>query len=86
MSRWLFTHVHSECIKQLGGILPGSADVVLGKPKHLPADTADVVWVIEAVIDAEDGAFAQCQRIISSVEGSDHVTRDLCIRLLAGEQ
>ncbi len=73
-------------IKQLGGVLPGSAEVRLGTQKQPPADTTDVASVIEAVIAAEDGACSQYQKIISAVEGSDYVTQDLCIRLLADEE
>lgn len=73
-------------IKQLGGVLPGSAKVEVGKQKQPPADTTDVIGVIEAVIEAEEGACAQYQKIIRAVEGSDYVTQDLCVRLLADEE
>ncbi|MFN0137900.1 MAG: ferritin-like domain-containing protein [Phycisphaerae bacterium] len=73
-------------IKQLGGVLPGSADVAVGRQKQPPTDTTDVISVIEAVIDAENGACAQYQKLISAVEGADYVTQDLCVRLLADEE
>lgn len=73
-------------IKQLGGVLPGSAKVELGQQKQPPADTTDVISVIEGVIAAEEGACAQYQKIIRAVEGSDYVTQDLCVRLLADEE
>lgn len=73
-------------IKQLGGVLPGSAGVKIGQQKQPPVDTTDVVGVIDAVIAAEEGACAQYQKIIRAVEGKDYVTQDLCIRLLADEE
>lgn len=73
-------------IKQLGGVLPGSAAVKVGGQKQPPAETTDVTAVIEAVIDAEEHACAQYQKIIHLVEGADYVTQDLCIRLLADEE
>ncbi len=73
-------------IKQLGGTLPGSAGVRLGGQKQPPTDTTDVVSVIEAVIEAEEGACAQYRKIIAAVDGQDYVTQDLCVRLLADEE
>lgn len=73
-------------IKQLGGVLPGSAGVKLGSQRQPPADTTDVASVIEAVIAAEEGACAQYQKIIKAVEGTDYVTQDLCVRILADEE
>ncbi|MGB0715976.1 MAG: ferritin-like domain-containing protein, partial [Phycisphaerae bacterium] len=73
-------------IKQLGGVLPGSAGVTLGGQRQPPADTTDVIDVIEAVIDAEEKACEQYRKIIKAVDGADYVTQDLCIRLLADEE
>lgn len=49
-------------------------------------DTTDVVSVIEGVIDAENGAIEQYNKIIKLCEGIDYVTQDLCIRLLGMEE
>jgi bacterioferritin len=73
-------------IKQLGGRIPGSADLGLGAQKQPPDKTTDVVGVIRNVIDAEQGAIEQYTTIIKAVDGRDYVTQDLCIRLLADEE
>src|SRR6185503_10217448 len=43
-------------IKQLGGRVPGSTSVKLGKQTQPPSDSTDVTGVIKAVIDAETAA------------------------------
>ena len=73
-------------IKQLGGFVPGSSSVTLGQQKQPPADTTDVIGVIQAVIDAESAACAQYKKIIKATEGEDYVTQDLCITILADEE
>ncbi len=73
-------------IKQLGGLVPGSASVKLGKQIQPTSDTTDVVGVIKAVIDAEEQACAHYTEVIRAVDGQDYVTQDLCIRLLADEE
>ena len=73
-------------IKQLGGHIPGSADLKMGGQIQPVADTTDVVGVIKSVIAAEEAACAQYKKIIKAVEGEDYVTQDLCIRLLADEE
>ncbi len=73
-------------IKQLGGHIPGSTGVKLGGQTQPTTNTTDVVGVIEAVIDAEEGACKQYKKIIRAVEGEDYVTQDLCVRLLADEE
>ena len=74
-------------IKELGGLVPGSADL---KPVQsflqTKEDTTDVVSVIEGVITAEDGAIKQYNKIIKLCDGLDYVTQDLCIRLLGMEE
>ncbi len=74
-------------IKELGGLVPGSADL---KPVQsflqTKEDTTDVVSVIEGVITAEDGAIEQYNKIIKLCDGLDYVTQDLCIRLLGMEE
>ncbi len=73
-------------IKQLGGLLPGSAAVKLGKQIQPTSDTTDVVAVIKAVIDAEEKACAHYTATIKATDGEDYVTQDLCVRLLADEE
>jgi bacterioferritin len=45
-----------------------------------------VAYVIRGVIEAEDAAIAQYQKIIKLCEGSDYPTQDLVIGILADEQ
>lgn len=73
-------------IKQIGGLVPGSADVPIGSQIQPPEDTTDVVAVIEAVIAAEEAACNHYRTIIRATDGEDYVTQDLCIRLLADEE
>ena len=74
-------------IKQLGGIVPGSLELRFGqKSLQSSENTTDVVSVIKAVIEAEEAACAQYNRVIQATDGKDYVTQDLCIRLLADEE
>ena len=73
-------------IKQLGGLLPGSASVKLAQQIQPSSDTTDVVGVIKAVISAEEQACAHYKAIIKATDGDDFVTQDLCIRLMADEE
>ena len=49
-------------IKQLGGLVPGSAAVKLGNQIQPSVNTTDVVGVSKAVIDAEERACATTRR------------------------
>ncbi len=73
-------------IKQLGGQVPGSLGVKLGNQTQPSANTTDVVAVIRGVIEAEDAACKQYNKIIRAADGEDYVTQDLCIRILADEE
>lgn len=73
-------------IKQIGGVVPGSAAIEIGGQQQPPEDTTDVMGVIQAVIEAESAACAQYKKIIRATDGEDYVTQDLCIRLLAAEE
>jgi bacterioferritin len=73
-------------IKQIGGVVPGSAAVNIGGQQQPPEDTTDVTAVIRAVIAAEEAACSQYNKIIRACDGEDYVTQDLCIRLLADEE
>ncbi|MEX0866037.1 MAG: ferritin-like domain-containing protein [Pirellulales bacterium] len=73
-------------IKQLDGLVPGSKGVDIGHQMQPPEDTTDVVAVIQAVIEAEEGAIAQYKKIIKATDGEDYVTQDMCITLQADEE
>jgi len=74
-------------IKTIGGSVPGSFDLERHQKSLQPlADTTDVVSVIKGVIDAEDGAIAQYNKIIRMCDGIDYVTQDMAITLLSGEE
>ena len=44
------------------------------------------VSVIKGVIDAENGAIAQYNKLIKLCDGIDYVTQDLCIQSLSDEE
>lgn len=74
-------------IKTIGGPVPGSEGFSAAqKTLQPPEDTTDVVAVIKGVIDAEQAAIDQYDKIIRLTDGVDFVTQDLCITLLADEQ
>ncbi len=76
-----------ERIKQLGGMVPGSLALHLTQEAlQPPADTTDVIGVIEGVLAAENAAIEQYDRIIRQCDGVDYVTQELVIRLLADEE
>ena len=74
-------------IKEIEGRVPGSLDF---KPMQSslqpPENTTDVVTAIHGVIEAENAAIEQYNKIIRLCDGIDYVTQDLCIRLLADEE
>lgn len=74
-------------IKEIGGRVPGSFAF---KPEQTslqpPDDTTNVVAAIKGVIEAENDAIDQYNKIIRMCDGEDYVTQDLCIRLLADEE
>lgn len=73
-------------IKQIGGLVPGSAGLVFGDLPQPPEDTCDVSGVIKGVIEAEIVACKLYNEIIKATDGIDYVTQDLCITLLADEE
>ena len=75
-------------IKELGGQVPGStAFQATQKYLQTPADSTNVLAVINGVLKAEEEAISLYREIIRlSEEGSDYVTQDLAIRLLADEE
>ena len=74
-------------IKEIGGNVPGSfhfkAEQASLQP---PEDTTDLVAVIHGVIEAENAAIEQYNKIIRMCDGIDYVTQDLCIKLLTDEE
>lgn len=74
-------------IKTLGGQVPGSLAFTWDQRSlQPPPDQTDVVTVIRGVIEAEEGAIAQYNKIIKLCEGTDYVTQDICIQLLGDEE
>ena len=76
----------AQRMKQLGGLVPGSASVSVGSQIQPSSDTTDVVYAIKSVINAEEAAIQHYKAIIKHTDGEDYVTQDLCIRLLADEE
>lgn len=76
----------AQRVKQLGGQIPGPADLSFGGQARPVTDSTNVVGVIRDVIAAEEAACNQYKKIIKAVDGDDYVTQDLCIRLLADEE
>ena len=74
-------------IRELQGVVPGSMEFKPSqKSLQPPRDTTDVVAVIKGVLEAEQGAIDQYNKIIRLCEGSDYVTQDLAIQLLGQEE
>ena len=77
----------AERIKEIDGRVPGSFGF---KPEQAslqpPEDSTDVVTSIHGVIEAENAAIEQYNKIIRLCDGVDYVTQDLCIKLLADEE
>lgn len=83
------THAQSlaKRIKELDGIIPGSMEFKPAqKSLQTLEDSTDVATVIEGVIDAEEGAINQYNKIIKMCDGVDYVTQDIVIGLLAMEE
>lgn len=74
-------------LKELGSTVQGSEHFKPSQTKlQARKDTTDVVSVIDGVIDAEDGAIDQYNKIIKLCDGTDYVTQDLCIQHLGDEE
>jgi bacterioferritin len=74
-------------IKELGGKAPGSFDFKAAQESLQPKkDTTDVTSVIKGVIDAEQAAIKQYNKMIRLCDGHDYVTQDLCVRILSEEE
>lgn len=77
----------AQRLKILGGYIPGSQKLKWEQTSlQPPQSTVDVYAVIRGVIDAEDGAIDQYQRLIEATDQLDFVTQDMCIQLKAEEE
>jgi bacterioferritin len=77
----------SKRIKEVGGLVPGSLKFSAAQKELQPKEkTTDVVSVIKGVIDAEEKAIEQYNKIIKMCDGVDYVTQDTCIQLLGQEE
>ena len=77
-----------ERLKQLDEAPPGSMDF---DPRQAslqpPADTTDVISVIDGVVEAEEDAIQTYRDLITAAEAADDpVTEDLAVTLLADEE
>ena len=75
-------------LKQLGAQPPGSAEFVSQQDSlQPPADSTDVISVIEGVLDAEEDAIATYHDLIDAAEADDDpVTEDLAVTILTDEE
>ena len=74
-------------LKQLGSTVPGSLKLKMTqKSLQPPAETTDVVAVIRGVVAAEEEAIEHYNSMIQLCDGTDYVTQDLAIKLLADEE
>jgi bacterioferritin len=74
-------------IKVLEGRIPGSLELKMTqKSLQPPKDSLDVLDVIRGVLEAEQGAIDQYQKIIELSNDIDPVTADLCTTLKGDEE
>lgn len=74
-------------LKQLGACPPGSMKLDrTQKALQPPADSTDIMSVVQGVLAAENEAIALYSEIIKTCEGKDYVTQDLAINLQADEE
>ena len=74
-------------IKVLGGRVPGSLELERDQSYlQPPVDSTDLITIIKGVIQAEEGAITQYDKIIGLCEQVDYVTQDLVIKILGDEQ
>jgi bacterioferritin len=77
----------AQRIKTIGGRVPGSLDNKRDQTYlQPPKDTTNVIKVIKGVIQAEEGAIDQYNKIIKICDGRDYVTQDMVIGILSGEE
>jgi bacterioferritin len=74
-------------IKELNGTIPGSMEFSANQSYLQPnSDSTDVEYVIKGVIEAENSAIEQYNKLVKLCDGVDYVTQDLVIGLLADEE
>jgi bacterioferritin len=75
-------------LKQLGARPPGSAEFTARQDSlQPPADSTNVLAVIEGVLDAEEDAIETYRTLIDeATEADDPVTEDLAVTILADEE
>ncbi|MEX2673331.1 MAG: ferritin-like domain-containing protein [Phycisphaeraceae bacterium] len=74
-------------IHVIGGQVPGSEHFKAAQSSlQPPEDPTNLVSVIRGVIEAEENAIAQYNKLIQLCDGVDYPTQDLCITLLADEE
>jgi bacterioferritin len=74
-------------IKELYGVVPGSADFKAEQTYLQPPEQqTDIVHVIKGVIEAETGAIEHYNAVIEFTEGKDPVTNDMVIAILRDEE
>jgi len=74
-------------IKELYGVVPGSLEFRAEQSfLQPPEEQTDIVHVIRGVIEAENGALEQYNRIIEATDGVDWVTQDMVIEILRDEE
>jgi bacterioferritin len=77
----------AERIKELYGVVPGSAEFS-AEQSYLqpPEQQTDVVHVVRGVIEAETGAIEHYTKIVEATDQIDPVTNDMVIAILHDEQ
>ena len=74
-------------IKELRGNVPGSLSFkATQNALQPPVDSTDVMSVIKGVITAEEQTVEGNNKLIKECDGTDYVTQDLAVRLLADEE
>lgn len=74
-------------IKTVGGVVPGSMSFNAQQESlQPPKKNTDVVSVIKGVLQAEESAITQYNKLIKLCDGFDYVTQDLCITALGDEE
>jgi len=74
-------------IKTLGGRIIGSQELKMNQTSlQPPQDSLEIMAVIDGVIEAEQGAIEQYQKLIGMTGDFDPVTEDLCIELKGEEE
>jgi bacterioferritin len=77
----------AQRLKQLGACPPGSLALVRNQEALQPAaDSTDLRHVVAGALAAERDAVATYNEIIAACEGTDPVTVDLAVHILADEE